>query len=45
MLPDGARVSVTCSPAKGVDATMALAARLQRRRPVRHAACVGPDGP
>jgi len=29
MLPDGAQVSVTCSPAKGVDATMALAARLQ----------------
>ncbi len=44
MLPDGARVSVTCSPAKGVDTTMALAASLQASGPVRHAACLGPDG-
>ncbi|HEY8094245.1 MAG TPA: hypothetical protein VID93_10690 [Acidimicrobiales bacterium] len=29
LLPDGARVSVTCSPAKGVDTTLALAASLQ----------------
>jgi methylenetetrahydrofolate reductase (NADPH) len=29
LLPAGARVSVTCSPAKGVDVTMALATRLQ----------------
>ena len=46
LLPAGSRVSVTCSPAKGVDVTMALAARLRglglratppttRRRPPR----------
>jgi methylenetetrahydrofolate reductase (NADPH) len=29
LLPAGARVSVTCSPAKGVDVTVALAARLE----------------
>jgi methylenetetrahydrofolate reductase (NADPH) len=29
LLPPGSKVSVTCSPAKGVDVTMALAARLQ----------------
>ena len=29
LLPAGSKVSVTCSPAKGVDVTMALAARLQ----------------
>jgi methylenetetrahydrofolate reductase (NADPH) len=29
LLPAGSRVSVTCSPAKGVDVTIALAARLQ----------------
>jgi methylenetetrahydrofolate reductase (NADPH) len=30
LLTAGSRVSVTCSPAKGVDVTMSLAARLQR---------------
>jgi methylenetetrahydrofolate reductase (NADH) len=29
LLPAGSRVSVTCSPAKGVDVTIAMAARLQ----------------
>jgi len=29
LLPSGAKVSVTCSPTKGVDATLDVAARLQ----------------
>jgi methylenetetrahydrofolate reductase (NADH) len=30
LLPSGAKVSVTCSPTKGVDATVGMAAQLQR---------------